>query len=58
MQTQDRIIRSFPEVASVYGKAGRAATASDPAPGLLSIMWSTGTRSEFMQRIAVPMPAA
>jgi len=32
MQIQDRIIRSFPEVASVYGKAGRAATATDPAP--------------------------
>ena len=32
LQTQDRIIRSFPEVASVYGKAGRAATATDPAP--------------------------
>ena len=32
LQTQDRIIRSFPEVASVYGKAGRAQTATDPAP--------------------------
>jgi Cu(I)/Ag(I) efflux system membrane protein CusA/SilA len=32
MQTQDKIIRAFPEVASVYGKAGRAATATDPAP--------------------------
>ena len=32
MQMQDRIIRSFPEVASVYGKAGRASTATDPAP--------------------------
>ncbi|MCP4618073.1 MAG: efflux RND transporter permease subunit [Bradyrhizobium sp.] len=32
MQTQDRIIRSFPEVASVYGKAGRASTSTDPAP--------------------------
>jgi Cu(I)/Ag(I) efflux system membrane protein CusA/SilA len=32
MQIQDRIIRSFPEVASVYGKAGRAETATDPAP--------------------------
>jgi Cu(I)/Ag(I) efflux system membrane protein CusA/SilA len=31
-QMQDRIIRSFPEVASVYGKAGRASTATDPAP--------------------------
>ena len=32
IQMQDRIIRSFPEVSSVYGKAGRAATATDPAP--------------------------
>ncbi|MBX9821261.1 efflux RND transporter permease subunit [Afipia birgiae] len=32
LQMQDRIIRSFPEVASVYGKAGRATTATDPAP--------------------------
>ena len=32
LQTEDRIIRSFPEVASVYGKAGRAETATDPAP--------------------------
>ena len=32
LQTQDRIIKSFPEVASVYGKAGRAETATDPAP--------------------------
>jgi copper/silver efflux system protein len=32
LQTTDRIIKSFPEVASVFGKAGRAATATDPAP--------------------------
>ncbi len=32
MQTQDKIIKSFPEVESVYGKAGRANTATDPAP--------------------------
>jgi Cu(I)/Ag(I) efflux system membrane protein CusA/SilA len=32
MQMQDRILHSFPEVASVYGKAGRASTATDPAP--------------------------
>ncbi|MFO1124170.1 MAG: efflux RND transporter permease subunit [Methylocystis sp.] len=32
MQTQDRIIKSFPEVQSAYGKAGRASTATDPAP--------------------------
>jgi len=32
LQMQDRIIKSFPEVDSVYGKAGRAGTATDPAP--------------------------
>ena len=32
LQTQDEIIKSFPEVASVWGKAGRAGTATDPAP--------------------------
>ena len=32
LQTQNRIIKSFPEVASVFGKAGRANTATDPAP--------------------------
>jgi Cu(I)/Ag(I) efflux system membrane protein CusA/SilA len=32
LQTQDKIIKSFPEVASVWGKAGRASTATDPAP--------------------------
>ncbi|MBF0143620.1 MAG: efflux RND transporter permease subunit [Magnetococcales bacterium] len=32
LQTQNKLIKSFPEVASVYGKAGRAATATDPAP--------------------------
>ena len=32
LQMQDRIIKSFPEVESVFGKAGRAATATDPAP--------------------------
>jgi len=32
LQTQNKIIKSFPEVASVWGKAGRAGTATDPAP--------------------------
>ncbi|MFZ1224505.1 MAG: CusA/CzcA family heavy metal efflux RND transporter [Dokdonella sp.] len=32
LQQQDRIIKSFPEVESVFGKAGRALTATDPAP--------------------------
>ncbi|MGC8869070.1 MAG: efflux RND transporter permease subunit [Sulfurihydrogenibium sp.] len=29
---QDRIIKSFPEVNTVFGKAGRADTSTDPAP--------------------------
>jgi Cu(I)/Ag(I) efflux system membrane protein CusA/SilA len=32
LQTQNKIIKGFPEVASVYGKAGRANSATDPAP--------------------------
>ena len=32
LQKSDRIIKSFPEVESVFGKAGRADTATDPAP--------------------------
>jgi len=32
LQTQNKIIKTFPEVDSVFGKAGRANTATDPAP--------------------------
>ncbi|HWC61455.1 MAG TPA: CusA/CzcA family heavy metal efflux RND transporter [Verrucomicrobiae bacterium] len=32
LQTTDRLIKSFPEVETVFGKAGRAETATDPAP--------------------------
>jgi Cu(I)/Ag(I) efflux system membrane protein CusA/SilA len=32
LQLQDRILRSFPEVERVFGKAGRAETSTDPAP--------------------------
>jgi Cu(I)/Ag(I) efflux system membrane protein CusA/SilA len=32
LQVQDKILRSFPEVSSVFGKSGRADTATDPAP--------------------------
>jgi Cu(I)/Ag(I) efflux system membrane protein CusA/SilA len=32
LQQTDRIIRTFPEVDYVFGKAGRAETATDPAP--------------------------
>ena len=32
IQLEDRIIKQFPEVESVFNKAGRAETATDPAP--------------------------
>jgi copper/silver efflux system protein len=32
LQMQDKVIKTFPQVESVFGKAGRAETATDPAP--------------------------
>jgi Cu(I)/Ag(I) efflux system membrane protein CusA/SilA len=32
LQLQDRLLKSFPEVERVFGKAGRAETSTDPAP--------------------------
>jgi Cu(I)/Ag(I) efflux system membrane protein CusA/SilA len=32
LQTQDKIIKQFPEVETVFGKSGRAETSTDPAP--------------------------
>src|SRR5260370_31688185 len=32
VQEQDRILMTFPEVASAFAKAGRADSATDPAP--------------------------
>jgi len=32
LQVQDRILKTFPEVEQVFGKAGRAETPTDPAP--------------------------
>src|SRR3989338_744470 len=66
LQTQDKIIKSFPEVASVYGKAGRAQTATDPAP---PEMLATGIRTpigvkvfgkdlEGIERVAKDIEAA
>ena len=66
LQVTDRILRSFPEVDRVIGKAGRAETATDPAP--LSMLetvitlkprsewprvstWYSGWAPEFAQRI-------
>jgi Cu(I)/Ag(I) efflux system membrane protein CusA/SilA len=41
LQQTDRIIRTFPEVKTVFGKIGRAETATDPAP--LSMLETTIT---------------
>ncbi|MBI4445566.1 MAG: efflux RND transporter permease subunit [Acidobacteria bacterium] len=66
LQTQDRILKTFPEVERVFGKAGRAETATDPAP--FSMMetvivlkpeeewrkverWYSGWAPEFLQSI-------
>jgi Cu(I)/Ag(I) efflux system membrane protein CusA/SilA len=32
LQVQDKVLKTFPEVHHVFGKAGRAETATDPAP--------------------------
>ena len=32
LQVQDKLLRTFPEVESVFGKVGKAETATDPAP--------------------------
>ncbi|PAQ09423.1 efflux RND transporter permease subunit [Mesorhizobium temperatum] len=58
MQMQDRIIKSFPEVESVFGKAGRAQTATDPAPTEMfetiinlkpKLEWRAGVTSESLK---------
>jgi Cu(I)/Ag(I) efflux system membrane protein CusA/SilA len=35
LQIQDRMLRAFPEVETVFGKVGRAESATDPAPLLM-----------------------
>jgi Cu(I)/Ag(I) efflux system membrane protein CusA/SilA len=66
LQTQDRVLKSFPEVVTVFGKAGRAETSTDPAP--FSMMettvilkppsqwrskpqWYTGKAPEWLQSL-------
>ena len=48
MQVQDRIIRRFPEVDTVLGKAGRAETSTDPAPlSMVETVITLKPRSEW-----------
>jgi len=68
LQTQDRVLKSFPEVVTVFGKAGRAETSTDPAP--FSMMettvilkppsewrakpqWYTGKAPEWLQSLVL-----
>jgi copper/silver efflux system protein len=54
LQTQDRIIKSFPEVESVYGKAGRALTATDPAPtGMFETIINLKPKSEWRPGVTI-----
>ncbi|BDY13721.1 efflux RND transporter permease subunit [Hydrogenimonas cancrithermarum] len=49
-QKTDKIIKSFPEVATVFGKGGRADTATDPAPlGMLETIITFKPKSEWRE---------
>jgi len=49
-QKTDRILKGFPEVATVFGKGGRADTATDPAPlGMIETIISFKPKSEWRE---------
>ncbi len=51
---QDQVLRTFPEVERVHGKAGRAETATDPAPlSMIETVIKLRPRSEW-RRVADP----
>jgi len=51
-QKTDKIIKSFPEVKTVFGKGGRADTATDPAPlGMLETIITFKPQSEWREGI-------
>jgi len=50
LQATDRALRAFPEVESVFGKMGRARTATDPAPiGMVETTIQLTPRSEWRE---------
>jgi copper/silver efflux system protein len=54
LQTQNKIIKSFPEVESVFGKSGRAATATDPAPTeMIETIINLKPTSQWRQGVSV-----
>ncbi|MCW8838311.1 MAG: CusA/CzcA family heavy metal efflux RND transporter [Thiovulaceae bacterium] len=51
-QKTDKIIKSFPEVESVFGKGGRADTATDPAPlGMLETIITLKPQNEWRKGV-------
>ncbi|HEV8246429.1 MAG TPA: CusA/CzcA family heavy metal efflux RND transporter [Polyangiaceae bacterium] len=53
LQVMDRELKKFPEVVSVFGKEGRAETATDPAPlGMAEVIVVLKPRSEWRQGLA------
>ncbi len=51
-QKTDKIIKSFPEVEMVFGKAGRAGTATDPAPlGMLETIISLKPQEQWREGV-------
>ena len=50
LQAMDRELKKFPEVASVFGKEGRAESATDPAPlGMAEVTVTLKPRAEWRQ---------
>ncbi len=53
LQKQDSILMTFPEVESVWGKAGRARTATDPAPvSMVETIVNLKHPSEWPERLS------
>ncbi len=51
LQLQDKILRTFPEVERVFGKAGRANTSTDPAPfGMMETTVVLKPESEWREK--------
>ena len=56
LQQTDKIIRSTPEVESVFGKIGRAETATDPAPlTMIETMIQLKPRDEWREGMTIDM---
>jgi copper/silver efflux system protein len=54
LQAQDKILKKIPEVAQVFGKAGRAETATDPAPlEMFETIINLKPRSQWRKGITV-----